>query len=416
MRLYKHYYKDKQGGSRQTKNWYIELRDHKGKLQQFPAVTDQVQSLVFGKRIEDLVRCKAVGDLPDAKLTKWISEISPRLRDRLVKIGVLDTMTVSSTKPLQEHISDFVESRRARNCTQKHVGGCKTILEDMAAACGFVYWGDVTAHKVELYLAGLRNQGRLHPAGGKHRKGVSARTSNWYLSAVKIFCKWMVEDGRAPYSPVVPLNPLKWKADLRHQRRAYTVDELQRLIAATQKAPVRCKMSGPRRAFLYRFMAETGLRTREAGSLTPRSFDYEAGMVTVEAAVSKHRERDEVPMKTGTLAEIESLTKNMQPQEKIFPLATRPVWALKKDLQDAGLDYKDEDGRFLDMHSFRHTTGTLLAAQRVHPKTIQRIMRHKDINITMNLYTHLYDGQWADAVEKLPDFGPPESNKKKGIA
>jgi len=45
-----------------------------------------------------------------------------------------------------------------------------------------------------------------------------------------------------------------------------------------------------------------------------------------------------------------------------------------------------------------------LAASGVHPKTAQQILRHKDINLTMNVYTHVLHGQEAQAVASLPDM------------
>ena len=40
----------------------------------------------------------------------------------------------------------------------------------------------------------------------------------------------------------------------------------------------------------------------------------------------------------------------------------------------------------------------------VHPKVVQSIMRHKDINLTMSLYTHTLRGQESEAISKLPDL------------
>ena len=81
---------------------------------------------------------------------------------------------------------------------------------------------------------------------------------------------------------------------------------------------------------------------------------------------------------------------------------------LKRDLQNAGLDYIDETGRYFDFHSLRGETGTLLAAANVKPKTAQEILRHSDVNLAMNIYTHSLTGQNAQAVESLPDLSPYE--------
>jgi len=68
------------------------------------------------------------------------------------------------------------------------------------------------------------------------------------------------------------------------------------------------------------------------------------------------------------------------------------------------LCYLDAQGRYADFHALRHTTGTLLAASGVNPKTAQSLMRHSDINLTMNIYTHTLAGQEAAAIATMPNF------------
>jgi len=61
-------------------------------------------------------------------------------------------------------------------------------------------------------------------------------------------------------------------------------------------------------------------------------------------------------------------------------------------VRDAGIPYVDGAGRYHDFHALRHTTGSWLAANGVHPKVAQAIMRHSDINLTMSRYTHTLKG------------------------
>ena len=80
------------------------------------------------------------------------------------------------------------------------------------------------------------------------------------------------------------------------------------------------------------------------------------------------------------------------------------------------ISYTDDAGRYRDFHALRHTTGSWLAAMGVHPKTIQTIMRHGDINLTMSRYTHTLRGQEAEAVAKLPSLSlsGPDVQKATG--
>jgi integrase len=90
---------------------------------------------------------------------------------------------------------------------------------------------------------------------------------------------------------------LNVRTDVRRERRALSVDEVKRLLAATAAGPERFGMSGPERSLLYRLATETGLRRNELKTLAVSSFDFEACTVTVQAAFSKHRRQDTLPMR-----------------------------------------------------------------------------------------------------------------------
>jgi integrase len=65
-------------------------------------------------------------------------------------------------------------------------------------------------------------------------------------------------------------------------------------------------MAGPDRRMLYPIGGATGLRSGELSSLTPESFELTADppAVVVEAAYSKHRRRDTVPLHPNLIPEL----------------------------------------------------------------------------------------------------------------
>lgn len=66
----------------------------------------------------------------------------------------------------------------------------------------------------------------------------------------------------------------------------------------------------------------------------------------------------------------------------------------------------------------RHTFGTTLARQGVHPKTLMSLMDHGSINLTMRLYTHSFPEDESAAVSRLPDLGQaaaPGSSQTPGV-
>jgi integrase len=57
--------------------------------------------------------------------------------------------------------------------------------------------------------------------------------------------------------------------------------------------------------------------------------------------------------------------------------------------------------RLITVHDTRHTCATLLAALDVHPRVAMRILRHAQIDVTMNVYTEVSDAKTLQALRRL---------------
>jgi integrase len=57
--------------------------------------------------------------------------------------------------------------------------------------------------------------------------------------------------------------------------------------------------------------------------------------------------------------------------------------------------------RPITVHDMRHTCATLLAALDVHPRVAMRILRHAQIDVTMNVYTEVSDAKTLQALKRL---------------
>jgi hypothetical protein len=104
------------------------------------------------------------------------------------------------------------------------------------------------------------------------------------------------------------------------------------------------------------------------------------------------------------------------PGVKAFKVPDKPIDMLRPDLQEAKIPYVDDAGRYIDFHALRHTTGSFLVASGAHPKVVQSILRHSDINLTMGRYTHVFSGQESEAVAELPDLSLPSKEKQIAVA
>ncbi len=103
------------------------------------------------------------------------------------------------------------------------------------------------------------------------------------------------------------------------------------------------------------------------------------------------------------------LPKNKTPNAKIFKIHVHSAIMLRRDCKAAGIETTNHRGK-IKFHSFRHSCGSFLTAKGIHPKKVQEIMRHSDINITMGLYTHILRGGKKEAIRDT--FSNVEQEKK----
>jgi integrase len=52
-------------------------------------------------------------------------------------------------------------------------------------------------------------------------------------------------------------------------------------------------------------------------------------------------------------------------------------------------------------HDLRHTAATLLLAEGVHPKIVSELLGHKEVDVTLNLYSHVTPAMHQAAAEAL---------------
>ncbi len=406
MRIYKAKYKDKYGRKKVLKKWWVELRDDFGRLRRFAGFEDKQLSNLLLRNIQELRHLKQGGLEPSKKLQVWFVDLPVKLQEKLVELNLLDTKWATSNTTLIEHVADWEKHLEAKGDVKVYTQMISSRVRRIINECGFVYWRDLYPSKIEQCVANFK---------------LSKRSRNFYLKSIKMFCTWVLEDGRASSNPLKYLKTPRFsKADLEHERRVLSESDMIHLLEVTKKAPLRFGMSGYERYLLYKLAIETGLRRNELRSLTVSSFDFEKRKVTVKPGSSKNRKDAVLPLTKDIVVELQSFLKNKTAFTKAFggtykQLTDHTSDMIQADLKDANIPYKDEEERYFDFHSLRHQCGTLLANAKVHPKVAQSILRHSDINLTMMLYTHVLIGQEEQAVEtafKSLSAKPSEKKKK----
>src|SRR4051812_36243511 len=114
---------------------------------------------------------------------------------------------------------------------------------------------------------------------------------------------------------------------------------------------------GEDRAMLYLIASNTGLRAGELTRLTPSSFDLQGSppIVTVEAAYSKHRREDILPLRPDLAALIGDYLAGKPKDAPIWPgsWVDRAGEMVCHDLEEAGIISRGESGRAFDFHALR---------------------------------------------------------------
>ena len=374
---------------REVKKWYIEYRDENGIKKCVPGYTDRKatdQKAGELERTAEHVRCG----------------YKPKEHDFL-------------NLPLVDQLKDYKRYLLAKSTSEKQARQVHNRALRIIEGCHFLTWANISPHKIISFLEVLRTD-------TKEKTGISAQTYNWYLKSMKSFCKWMVQEGRAPENPLSHLQGLNVKTDLRHKRRALTEKECRALLKAAQKGKKHRRMSGPDRALLYQTALESGLRANEIRTLKVENCRVESKPpeLIVEAAYSKHRREDHQPIPLALAKKLAVHTKGREIDELVFPTmprADRVSTMLKEDLKAAKISYKDESDRYADFHALRHTYITNLAKSGVHPKVAMDLARHSDINLTMARYSHTVIRDRAEALTALPsltDGNEPMEQKATG--
>ena len=391
----------------ETSTWHIEFRDCLGRKQHVTGYRHESQSRLLASQIDRLVSLH--GQPLPLDLVRPIGGLPSRIKEQLAEIGLLEGRRTVVGRTLDELITEFEQSLRAQELCEQYITDSIQLARILFEDCGFEHFGDITANKVEAYLKDLRNGAFVREGSKKKPKRLSYRRSNGYLKAAKLFCGWLIKRGYAYESPLTPLKALDTELDRRHVRRALDVGQLRQLLRVTVNGPESHGMSGLERFLLYRFIVETGLRAKEIRRLRKSDFDYDQHVVNVKATTAKGKRGDTQYLSPGLCAELAQFMRAKLGDTKAFggsyvALTDKTCDMLQEDLVRAEIPYKDDAGRVFDFHSLRGQCATLLAASGASMKTAQTILRHKDVNLTANVYTHVLHGQEAQAVANLPDL------------
>ncbi|QDV37330.1 site-specific integrase [Tautonia plasticadhaerens] len=215
------------------------------------------------------------------------------------------------------------------------------------------------------------------------------------------------------------------------KRRALTVDELRRLLEATLvralrerqlvravpnkgkpvarvKPVVRARLErlGRERALLYKAAFYTGFRRGELREMRVNhlTLDGSAPRISLPKELTKNKRDAHIPLRADFASELTRWidVAGLGQGDRLFMVPKRIALVMRKDLEFAGIAYRDDRGRVADFHSLRKCMATHLNTQGVPIVTAKELLRHGTVELTAGVYNDAESHDLRTAVSKLP--------------
>jgi site-specific recombinase XerD len=200
------------------------------------------------------------------------------------------------------------------------------------------------------------------------------KTHREALRVVKQFCRWAAKAyGLTNWDPCALVVGPKL---VKRSKDFWTAGQVDSIIA---HAPDRDT------AVMWAFCGYAGLRFAEAVNVMPS--DVSGGMLKV---IGKGNKESFVP--------VSDKLKSMLPDEWDFSrLRNNCVQnkVLQRTCESLGIE------GHANLHKFRHSFASNLIRAGVNVKAVQQLMRHENVNITLDTYSHLLQDDLSDAANKV---------------
>ena len=245
--------------------------------------------------------------------------------------------------------------------------------------------------------------------------GYQTSTVNSTINEIRSLFKDAVVDRILIYNPALGIKPLRRREEEARDtiHRALTEDEVKRFFEEAE---------GTWYCNLFRVMLGTGMRCGEASALMYE--DVKDGIINVKRTLTRGEDGKTV---VGESAKTKA-------GERVIPLTEVVREALdsqkRYNIEFQGADvfsnehlfFRNARGGMADSshvdqaikricetagiekftaHAFRDTFATRAVESQMNPKTLQEILGHSDINMTMNLYAHVMDDTKIEEMARV---------------
>ncbi|WP_140909854.1 tyrosine recombinase XerC [Cognatiluteimonas lumbrici] len=232
-----------------------------------------------------------------------------------------------------------------------------------------------------------------------HRRGLSPKSLQRRLSAVRSFYRWLLRHGRVKANPAAAVRAPKAPRKL---PQVLDPDEARALVEVPTDAPL-----GLRDRALLELFYSSGLRLSELCALRWHDLDLAEGLVTV---LGKGRKQRTVPVGSHAcraLAEWRS-DSGGKDDAPVFPGRNGPITPRAVQLRLRQLAQRQGLFKRVHPHLLRHSFASHVLESSGDLRAVQELLGHADI-ATTQIYTHL-DYQH---LARVYDAAHPRAKRKK---
>ncbi len=371
-------------------NWLCYYTDRNGKR--------RTKSTLTRSRREAERICARIQSVEDQARTGCLTEEKARrVIERLVGEIMAESGAPIERKTVREHFTSWLkafEAEQSEGTFTRYQGVVTNFLGFLEGkASGNL--AALRAEDIERYRNHL--QDRVAPA-----------TVNTHLKVIRVGLEKAVKQGIFERNPARLVDNLDTSD--RHERRAFTLPELKKLLAV-------CGQDWKTAAL---FGIYTGLRLGDVQSLTWANLDLQAKELTIRT--QKTGRIQILPLAKPLLAHVETLPAGDDPKAALCPSfqGVTVSWLSNQFYElmaSAGLvqsrgDHQKKQGKAgrsarrqlsdISFHALRHTATSLLKNAGVSDVIARDIVGHESEAVSRN-YTHIDAETKRAALEKLPD-------------
>lgn len=291
--------------------------------------------------------------------------------------------------PLKTHLEDYERDLLALKRDPRHVLQTRCCVRRLMDECGWNYASDINADSFQTWRA---------------KQVLSPKTLNGYLVAVRALLNWMERLERIEKNPLAKVQRIENRGATVRKRRAFTDDEISRLITAV-----------PERKVIYLTAVYTGLRRGELEQLRWGDLHLDAPkpFFNVRAFTTKSGKQAVIVLHPDVVTDLRTLeAQPHEPGDSVLASLMPTMDTFRADLKKAGIEYVNAQGHYADFHALRHTLATNLARAGVAPRVAMEVMRHSDMSLTTRTYTDVGLLPTADVADVLPSFTKPRDTQQ----